>query len=1312
MDRASEEKRLQLMVSVTLFEIELIGVRALEETYEKLYLGRRRLSSPMDGKMSSKLVNGALAKRVYERIKHHLDEVDTTDYTFLAFVKKEFVGSSPIIKGLIQWHAEMLSPFMMDEQMHRTLIEVWQRIHKQAGGDYDKIILARMSDFIRQYGNLNSRIRLRISDFARQFGIQSDLCRTITKSSLIQRHFDEAVEKAGLKDKLCRRLLGCNHIAVLAEKLYFASLVGDEFGTVFDEIRALGDRLREIQGACDIRERKAIIRMRFELSEITVYIGRILWWYQRKVKSFWYSLSTAESHSSPLKSRYSSQLSSPVLKALKEANLIGGRTDGIVLGGSLAIHFEARRQDSNPPLSFKVPISSGPPALSSPITDADRAIRELLISAYDLFGCRRELPFVHFPDYRVPIQRLLYAIRRRGKTAIGFLEESDSTGAVKNMGFSGAHNPRAIFKVLFELLCSETPFKHIELVHFGKILPARKIPSVQKVIRPDEFGNRFYDNIQPTYNREVRVLKYLLRAYPDLVLDIVGGDHGHTRNHFYVLFGSKAIVILDVHLDARRIWDLLESDPRLPGVCSDNPFTSALLEKGNPNKSTVVPEHFHWIGVDPRAQFYDERIEWLIKHGVRSENIFTLKQAWQILQGRKKTAALWPEWIGLIFFAAAGRVDSLLASLDIDVVRYKEAPGRSAIGQGGIPGWAFEVAAFAAGLNGVKILDLMEAAPILDPSGRTTLLAAQTILANLRGWDKRLELRAKGDLNWTSISEALNAYQPASRGKASSPAVQTFIVNHKGLLAMLQRLGKDYFTASRWDNLCKWSLRATLISAMSIWIFLEVISSKVTLSSVAAWLVAIPSTLVFRVIKASLKVLNWLRKSSMSTATSRTDIVVLFLSDLFFIAPLIISLTLYFVKRNVCCVSLSHYTTIDASSPAGMIERGRPEFFTYEVRKMSLSSISLSAQFNPFDKYRLAFDVKGGTILPNAKPMSGRRQVYQGFSSDQRVWEGCITEQFFTNSVLVMFREVFEILFTLGSESNTKHIYLGYLLEMFLLTAISLRILENGTQPFLLASSIAFLRDRTNFGFKGSLASISSISQPAGLAFLEWYSSSGMRSTKASSIVVNTSKKAGVSKTNNCGTPFLSTIIPAREFLCNLNLVRIVLVQATNFVPGNFLINRPPLFLSLIFLVIDTSVMNSKLYLLECFSYYQIYIIIRLAIQGELFCQFCQKAVLRISTSSPASSPAREIENGRCPHLNLLIESYIENVIELRDGTSSPAEEVLSRRVCKIIITVAEKYLRKSFSDAESAIGEIGRVLNTRNSEKAAAAFFALCFVN
>jgi len=211
--------------------------------------------------------------------------------------------------------------------------------------------------------------------------------------------------------------------------------------------------------------------------------------------------------------------------------------------------------------------------------------------------------------------------------------------------------------------------------------------------------------------------------------------------------------------------------------------------------------------------------------------------------------------------------------------------------------------------------------------------------------------------------------------------------------------------------------------------------------------------------------------------------------------------------------------------------------------KEILAAICPVANSDTLNKDTIVLEIKRNAVFPDAETMSARRQVNQRFGADKRVFQSGVISQFFVNAFLDFAGEALKVAFAARRKLNGIH----YANPKSCLT------LSNGINPFFFASAIDFFKERTNLGFRGSLDSILSISQPAGFTDLSWYSSVDNLSTNSSSILESTSNRAKESKINSWGTPFLSTITAALESLPSLNTEPgAILLKGINFADFNF----------------------------------------------------------------------------------------------------------------------------------------------------------------
>ncbi|VAW48296.1 Phage tail tape measure protein, partial [hydrothermal vent metagenome] len=183
------------------------------------------------------------------------------------------------------------------------------------------------------------------------------------------------------------------------------------------------------------------------------------------------------------------------------------------------------------------------------------------------------------------------------------------------------------------------------------------------------------------------------------------------------------------------------------------------------------------------------------------------------------------------------------------------------------------------------------------------------------------------------------------------------------------------------------------------------------------------------------------------------------------------------------------------------------------------SAINTTTDFNPLDKNSVFFDKEGNSILSNTKPMSIGLQVDQGFSSGERVGKFGIISDFVADSLTNRGGKPFNVFKSAGAELNIMHAYKPRAFST------SLRGIN--------FSSDNFRRDAEKLGLIGSLASIPSISLPAGLSK---YSSEESFSSKAASSEDSRSSMAGVSNKKALGHFSLSNNTAAREPLLSFSV--------------------------------------------------------------------------------------------------------------------------------------------------------------------------------
>lgn len=332
---------------------------------------------------------------------------------------------------------------------------------------------------------------------------------------------------------------------------------------------------------------------------------------------------------------------------------------------------------------------------------------------------------------------LLNLLNDPNKQVIVLMGLPDDTGTVKNLGRPGDNDPNVVFQHFFDQI--ENPnWNQLKIVYLGNILPAPIDPSRHPMIRADEFGDRYRDNLEDTYQRVKDVMKLLLEINPSIKMSVVGGDNGLSYPSFYAYAGNTGLVALDNHLDAKTL-NPGRNNTRLPGSHSGN-YVTQKFDPDNPGK--LKPTAVKIFGIDPQTGHYPHRRRWLKKQGVLSENLVHVRDIQKLSQAG--------EWLSYIL-NQMGEVSQLCdhwhAMLDIDTIELDQAPGRSAkanvkgdlLGKnrGVEPKVAIDFA-YAAGLGGASLLDITEVAPRYDHDDhRTSYIAANALISYLNGWHQK-----------------------------------------------------------------------------------------------------------------------------------------------------------------------------------------------------------------------------------------------------------------------------------------------------------------------------------------------------------------------------------------------------------------------------------------------------------------------------------------------------------------------------------------------------------------------------------------------
>lgn len=188
---------------------------------------------------------------------------------------------------------------------------------------------------------------------------------------------------------------------------------------------------------------------------------------------------------------------------------------------------------------------------------------------------------------------------------------------------------------------------------------------------------------------------------------ILGGGHETAYGHFlaHAAAGQDVSILnWDAHPDVRPLIDGKGH--------SGSPFRQAILDESGRCRRYVV------AGLLP-ARLVPEHLEFIAQHG---------------------GACYWRSGITVaaideIYAALTG---PLMVSFDMDAVDRTLAPGVSAPADGGMTLELWLHAARQAGRHPLTLsMDLVEVNPRFDPDGRTSLLAAQTVLSFLTGITQR-----------------------------------------------------------------------------------------------------------------------------------------------------------------------------------------------------------------------------------------------------------------------------------------------------------------------------------------------------------------------------------------------------------------------------------------------------------------------------------------------------------------------------------------------------------------------------------------------
>ena len=277
-------------------------------------------------------------------------------------------------------------------------------------------------------------------------------------------------------------------------------------------------------------------------------------------------------------------------------------------------------------------------------------------------------------------------VKREGSGKIGVLGSPDDTGVTRNRGRAGAAlGPDSIRKYLYKM----TPpmdfewEKKISLVDWGNVVRGRDIV---------ETHQRSFQSAQ-----EVGLSGQTIIA--------LGGGHDFAAPHFLgfaaAMKGKCGLINVDQHLDVRELEEGLPH--------SGTPFRQ-ILDSG-----VLKGKHFVQFGAracrNARAHY-----DYCVGQGVRIVTFEEIRHKKRSFEARLEALAAKVQWCGVTF--------------DMDAC--SDAEGVSAAPVVGFSAWEMVEMARAAGKNRkVNYLEIAEVAPALDPTERSSRIAAEMIHAFL-----------------------------------------------------------------------------------------------------------------------------------------------------------------------------------------------------------------------------------------------------------------------------------------------------------------------------------------------------------------------------------------------------------------------------------------------------------------------------------------------------------------------------------------------------------------------------------------------------
>jgi arginase family enzyme len=191
---------------------------------------------------------------------------------------------------------------------------------------------------------------------------------------------------------------------------------------------------------------------------------------------------------------------------------------------------------------------------------------------------------------------------------------------------------------------------------------------------------------------------------------VIGGGHDCSFGNYLGLAqgGAAGVLGVDAHLDMRPD----------PGPNSGNPFYR-MLEHGLPGSDLTLVGLVPWVNAEAHHAY---------AHG-KGTDLYWLEPGGEVRMLEAVKAAL-------TGFQAKGK--RVLATLDLDAFSAAALPGVSAPNPWGLSAdLGLQLAKILGASPAIIMLDVMELAPPLDPSGRSARMAAFLLGAFLQGLQQR-----------------------------------------------------------------------------------------------------------------------------------------------------------------------------------------------------------------------------------------------------------------------------------------------------------------------------------------------------------------------------------------------------------------------------------------------------------------------------------------------------------------------------------------------------------------------------------------------